>query len=231
MAHYWESAEGLREIAEVRHRFPSLTLRHIPERGAQAFCGVLEAAPSVAYSVTLVLPPKYPNHVPVLYCNPAEIPISAERHFFTDTGSACLCAMSEYRIHWPHGSGLVAFFERLVIPFLISQFYFQTHGVWPPTGQRAHGPKGILEAYADIAAPLGDASVPTIRALMLYLARKGEPKGHEACPCGSGLILRKCHAEAVRRLRTQIQREHARADLLFLARFKVSPFYPVPPHF
>src|SRR5467141_1096892 len=104
MARYWKSLEGLRELAEVGHRFPSLTLRHHPESSAPALYGVLEAAPSVAYTITLVLPPKYPTAVPILFCDPAEIPRSVDRHFFTDTGSACLCAMSEYRIHWPQGS-------------------------------------------------------------------------------------------------------------------------------
>ena len=231
MGRYWKSPEGLEELAELRGRFPSLILRQDTARGTPALCGILEVAQAISYTITLVLPPNYPRQVPTLFCDPAEIPRTADRHFFTDTGAACLCAMSEYRLHWPPGSRLLAFIERLVVPFLVSQFYFQTHGAWPPTGQRTHGPKGILEAYAEIAAPLGNSSISVIRDLMLCLARKREPCGHEPCPCGSRQILRRCHAQAVRQLRASIQFEHARADYRYLATLKFAPFHPLPPHF
>jgi hypothetical protein len=227
MRRYWKSEQGEREIDDLRSRFPQFTFTDAGESQHPVVSGVFEATAGACYTIRLVLPPKYPKDVPMLYCNKDEIPWEGKRHVFVDTGAACLCAQSEYRIHWPHGAGLVAFIDKLVIPYLVCQFYYQVHGVWPPTGQRTHGPRGILEAYADIASPLADTSLPTIRNLMFLLSREREPQGHELCPCGNGKILRKCHGMIVRGLRTQVQKEHARADYVSLFGSKPPVFSPV----
>ena len=212
---HWSSDAGDEEQREVIARFPSL--RFSREHDGELWVrGSLEIAPSISYTINLLVPRKYPHDVPVLYCNRDEIPWEADRHVFESSGIACLCARSEFRKHWPAGSRLTLFFERLIVSFLVGQFYYQTHGQWPDSGQRAHGPKGILEAYREFASPIGDVSNSTMIRLMVVLARDREPKGHEWCPCGSGKILRKCHIEFVRTLRRQVQPEHARLDLEYL---------------
>jgi len=225
MGQFWNSDQGALELAEVRRQFPSLALKLSAKHKSLALEGPIEVAPAVAYNVVLVLPERYPRDIPALFCDAKEIPPSIDRHFFTNTSCACLCVKSEYRVHWPHGSTLALFINRLVLPFLVSQWFFQVHGCWPHTGQRSHGGTGILEAYEEFAAPLGNKRIETLRSLMLCLAQKEEPKGHHLCPCGSGLNMRKCHVQVVRQLRLQVQPDRASADLMAWVKQKMSPFY------
>src|SRR5207244_273910 len=102
----------------------------------------------------------------------AEIPWELDRHIIIQNGVACLCARSENRIHWPVGSNLADFVERLVKPFFVGQFYYETHSCWPSTGERSHGRNGIIEAYVELAAPLGNTSLSVIKDLMQLLARR-----------------------------------------------------------
>jgi hypothetical protein len=212
---YWSSPLGSQDRQEFLQRFPSLRFCREAD-GAMFVRGSLEVVPSTSYSINLLIPRKYPHEVPTLYCDRNEIAWEADRHVYENSGIACLCAPSEFRKHWPSESRLTLFFERLIIPFLAGQFYYQTQGVWPDTGQRSHGPKGILEAYKEMAEPLGDTSIPTLLRLMMVLARDNRPKGHEACPCGRGKILRKCHVQVLRKLRMEVQPEHAQRDLEYL---------------
>ena len=52
-----------------------------------------------------------------------------------------------------------------------------------------------------------------IKAFMNLLARKNQPKGHEECPCGSGLRLRNCHTDLVRKAREQVDRQDVCEDI------------------
>ena len=83
--------------------------------------GVMNVVGDVGYSVNLLIPDRYPQDVPLQRCDPKEIPWDIDRHVYPATGVACLCVPSEYRFHWPHGSNLADFLERLVQPFFVSQ--------------------------------------------------------------------------------------------------------------
>jgi hypothetical protein len=212
MQWFWDSTRGIAEASELKERFPTLDLMLDREHESAVVKGKLSVAGEIGFTVLLELPNHYPASVPVLRCDPKEIPWQADRHVNEQTGDGCLCVRSEYRIHWPLGSSLAMFIDRLVVPYFIGQFYYDTNCCWPPTGHRPHGAPGIIEAYRDIAAPLGDVSIETIERLMRLLSRKGDPQGHELCPCGSGERLRKCHGEAVRRMRCVVSPVHATTD-------------------
>jgi hypothetical protein len=212
MRWFWDSTRGIAEASEVKERFSTLDVVLDREHESALVKGKLSVACEIGFTVLLELPNDYPASVPILRCDPKEIPWQADRHVNEQTGEGCLCVRSEYRIHWPLGSSLAAFIDRLVVPYLIGQFYYDAHGCRPPTGHRAHGAPGIIEAYTDIAGPLGDVSIETIERLMRLLSRKGDPHGHELCPCGSGERLRRCHGEAVRRMRDVVSPVHAAAD-------------------
>ena len=213
MQWFWDSTGGIAEASELKERFPTLNLLLDREEKSAAVRGTLFVADEIGFAMLLELPDDYPDRVPILRCDPKEIPWKADRHVNEQTGEGCLCVRSEYRIHWPFGSSLTTFIERLVVPYFIGQFYYDTHGRWPPTGHRSHGPAGIIEAYVDLAAQLGNSSTETIERLMRLLARKAHPKGHELCPCGSMKPLRKCHGEVIRNLRRNVAPQDAAADL------------------
>lgn len=200
------------EEARLQDDFPSLPLS-VGQDGLRSIVGLLEVVPDVSYTVDLRIPPDYPKVEPRLFCNPQEIPWKLDRHVYEQNGLACLCARIEIRRHWPWGSDLTDFVSTLVKPFFLWQFYFETHGVSPPTGARSHFGPGILEAAQDMLNSLGNVTDGQIKEFLRLLSRKNAPRGHEACPCGSGLKLRNCHSDLMRILRTQVDPRHAAADL------------------
>jgi hypothetical protein len=213
MQWFWDSTRGIAEASELKERFLTLDLLLDREQKSATARGKVFVADGIGFATLLELPDDYPAGVPILRCDPKEIPWKPDRHANEQTGEGCLCVRSEYRIHWPFGSSLATFIERLVVPYFIGQFYYDTHGCWPPTGHRSHGPPGIIEAYVDLTAQLGNSSTETIERLMRLLARKAHPKGHELCPCGSMKPLRKCHGEVIRNLRRNVAPQDAVADL------------------
>jgi hypothetical protein len=210
---YWDSANGVKETARLRELFPTLELQLDPNKRLAYLRGVLSISDGVGYTTNLHLPAGYPIEVPTLQVDRGEIQWLADRHVNAQTGEACLCVRSEYRLHWPHGSDLSVFIERLVRPYFAAQLFYDTHGSWPEGAARSHGPEGIIEAYRDLTAPLGNSSLSVIEKVMRVLASKRRPQGHEPCPCGSGLVLRNCHSAVLRHLRENIAPGHAAADL------------------
>lgn len=203
----------------MRCRFPSLQMRSTSGRECPMVTGTFYVAPDMGYTTNLEVPSDYPSAPPILHCNPAEIPWELDRHVVPQSGHACLCARSEYRLHWPEGASLSAFFEHLVKPYFLGQFYYEAHGCWPPTGARSHGWKGIIEAYIELCSPFGNASNETIIRVMRLLARKNNPQGHKTCPCGSGRSLRQCHREELMTLRKKVWPKDAAADLFHVSLF------------
>jgi hypothetical protein len=210
---YWDTATGEKEAARLRELIPTLELRLDRDKRTATVEGRLPITDNISYSVKLALPPNYPIGIPTLWIDSGEIPWLMDRHVNVLTGEACLCVRSEYRLHWPSGSDLSAFVERLVRPYFAAQFFHDTHGYWPKDSARSHGRDGIIEAYQDLTAPLGDSSLLVIERVMRILAGKRRPQGHEPCPCGSGLVLRHCHSAVLRDLRDRVSSEHAAADL------------------
>jgi hypothetical protein len=209
---YWDTEKGAKEAAILQQTFPTLGLELDRENRLASIRGILPIIPSVGYTVMLKLLANYPTGIPTLWVDRNEIDWLADRHVNAITGEGCLCVRSEYRLHWPSGSDLATFIQQLVRPYFASQFFYDTHGFWPKDSARSHGRDGIIEAYKDLTAPLCDSSLPVIERVMRLLAGKRRPQGHEPCPCGSGLILRKCHSEALHRLRREIDPEHVAAD-------------------
>jgi hypothetical protein len=210
---YWDREKGRNEAERLREQFPTLELEL--DRGNRYAClkGMLSVSDEISYTVNLTLPPNYPDGVPKLWIDSREIPWTPDRHVNQHSGEACLCVRSEYRLHWPRGSNLSLFIERLVLPFFAAQFFSETYGFWPKDAARSHGREGILEAYRDMIAPLGNPSIDVIEKVMRMLATTRRPQGHELCPCGSGLILRACHSAVLHNLREHVASEHATADL------------------
>lgn len=218
---FWQTERGQWELHELTERFSSLRFELRPDEKSALVSGVLNVESDIGYTVKLEVPENYPRGIPLLYCEASEIPWELDRHVIASTGVGCLCVRSEYRLHWPEGSGLSDFIERLVRPFFVGQFYYETHGCWPSTGERSHGYTGIVEAYVDLCAPLGDTSLETVSRVMRLLTRKNDPQGHEMCPCGSGRSLRRCHRDVVAKLRRHVRPQDAATDHAHLLHFKV----------
>jgi hypothetical protein len=201
------------EGARLSVTYPSLTLA-VGAEGAGLVSGHLNVTDEVSYTVTLYIPAEYPKREPVLFCDPGEIPWKLDRHVYENSkGVACLCGRCETRVLWPWGSDLTDFVSKLVYPYFVGQFYYETHGTWPATGERSHGKPGIMETFYDLLTEIEEPSDAQIVAFLRLLARKNSPKGHESCPCGSGRRLRSCHRGLIERLRSIVDPRHAALDL------------------
>lgn len=200
-----------RERVRIRSVFPELDLDLTSDDAAVR--GIIRVVREVGYTTNLVVPSDYPRTVPVLICDQREIPWTLDRHVFPQSGKACLCVESEYGHHWPNGSDLTDFLNRLVVPYFVAQHYYDLHGTWPKYRDRSHGREGILEAYRDMLKPLG-ASVDekVIHDVMKLMGSVGELRGHRICPCGSGRKLKRCHRFLISDLRRTIDRRHANRD-------------------
>jgi len=200
------------EKAQLSAAYPDLVMA-MHSDGSGIVTGRLRVAEDIGYTVQLFVPIEYPRREPILVCKREEVPWKIDRHVYEKNGVACLCSRSETRIHWPWGSDITSFFFKLVHPFFVGQFYYDTHGSWPPTGERAHGKEGILETFRELLSELGSPSETQIDRFLQLLARKNAPQGHETCPCGSGKRLRKCHLDLMHHLRSHIDPIHAAIDL------------------
>lgn len=194
--------------------FPDLILNESEE--CAIVTGIMWLDSDMGYSIDLRIPDSYPEGIPQFFCARNEISWKIDRHVDPRDGRACLCVASEYRKHWPHGSDLTDFLERLVKPFLEGQAYYQVHGFWPHGRERSHDGQGIIEAYEEFLASLGSPNIEVIKRFMCLLSRRDHPRGDEKCPCGSGRALRKCHRSLVVQLRRLIAPEHAKQDYRIL---------------
>lgn len=206
-----------RESRRLADHYPELVLEPWDEGWARV-TGSIEIVPEIRYTLLLLVRPGYPDEEPVLICQRDEIPWEIDRHVYERNGVACLCVRSETRKHWPWGSNLTDFLDKLVVPFFKGQNYYDSHGHWPPSGERSHGKPGIIEAYTEILSDLDDPTVKPIHDFLRLLARENPPKGHESCPCGSGKKLRHCHQALLTRLRETIAPHHAALDLADLSK-------------
>jgi len=204
-----------KERAALKAKFPMLTL--CPDGiGGGRVTGVLQVVDGIGYTVNLMFSKNYPDEVPRLFCRKEEIDWKADRHVYPDSdGMACLCVASEYRKHWPPSSTLADFLDVLVWPYFVGQAYYEAHGHWLDGGDRPHGPEGIFEAYKELLGPL-DMDHATIIGFMKLIARPNHSKGTMECPCGSGLLLRRCHGTLVAHIRRMVDYRHAAHDLKFV---------------
>ena len=83
-----------------------------------------ESSRQIEYGIVLVLPNRYPENPPELFCNDPSLPIgNIDRHIMHD-GHACLGVQAEIGMRWSQCPTIVGFLENLVTPFLAWQAYY-----------------------------------------------------------------------------------------------------------
>jgi len=161
------------------------------------------------------------NELPSLQINLDEGKINIDRHFNQTDGKACLCGPVERGEFLRSEFLFIKFLERLIIPFLYAQTYFDKHRKWP-WGELAHGSAGILQSFAnsegtkeDIEACLHEfrkdkSNWPRIKAVLSGHKRLTESS---VCFCQTPKQIRKCHPDVLFRMgkfRAAIQQHRIR---------------------
>lgn len=147
------------------------------------------------------------ERLPKLFIHDNALPHIANRHFYPQDESACVCGVIEEARRLKQGFSFTLYLEELVVPFLYGQKYYDDHGVWP-WRDYAHDTAGALEAYFFDGAP---EFIPEIlkrlsvtqdwTRIKKFLLNKDQPKGHLPCFCVKQDHFRRCHPDALAGLR------------------------------
>jgi hypothetical protein len=138
--------------------------------------------------------------------------IPADYHKLTN-GALCLGSRVRLRLQMSGSPSLLRFVERCVIPYLYGYSYSVNHGA-PPFGELAHGELGSLQ---DLAALLGVEDLAIAFRYCMLAATKRRRANKQACPCGSGRRLGRCHNRRVNALRERVGREILASELRTMA--------------
>lgn len=163
--------------------------------------------PIAQFDIAMVLAPGFPHREPKVFEVGGRIPRCADRHINPD-GDCCVTVWE----HWLTSAddhSFASFLNGPVHEYFLGQYWYERTGKWP-FGERAHGFRGLEEAYADA---LG---IPNKKKNVIYhlrLLSKDWPKGHWLCPCGSGKRLRYCHRGEMMALHERIPPRIARRML------------------
>lgn len=190
-----EAYEAVRRL--LLKKYPTLHLRKV--NGEAVVTGTLALYDNGVefdrYSLEIKLPSDYPASIATVYETADRIPREMDRHTYPTTGALCLGVTEEL---WLTLKGDFSIGTLLDIPirnFLIGNCHIEEGLPWP-SGDRSHGSKGVLEFYREYLSIHDEAKLVRF----LYDIVLNKHRGHWPCPCGSGLILRKCHMDAARKL-------------------------------
>lgn len=138
-----------------------------------------------AFSILIILPDDYPNSPPIVQETGGRIP--PDFHQYRDR-TLCLGAPVEVYKRFKAAARLLPFVQTLLIEYLFGYVHLKKFGILP-FGELSHGCQGIREYYQNA---FNTEDVNIVMGLLKILADDAY-RGHLACTCGSGKILRKCH--------------------------------------
>ena len=181
------------EKSYIRRTFPDVTI-HI-EQGRIILRGPFPVINENdrtlrTYQLEVVFPRDYPDWIPTVCMREPGIKYEPDRHMFNN-GKACFCLPHEIPMLLGEGITFQAFHEKLFQYWLLGQVAYDRDGNWPFSAWQ-HTEEGIIDAYAEITR---FADRQAVKTFIRLLVRKNPAKGHEWCPCGSGLRLRQCHRQ------------------------------------
>lgn len=158
------------------------------------------------FELQLTIPADYPESLPRVK-EISDIIAPSYEHLFVDR-SFCLGVQGELLIAQLKNPSLVRLYDGPVRSYLYSYLFHERYGRYP-FGDRAHGTKGILQFYSEF---FDEPSLIKTWKLLLSAVTE-EYRGHLPCPCGSNIVGRKCHGDAVLRLKRSGAISGAKADL------------------
>ena len=181
----------MEQMKRVRAAFPDLCLEQAEDggfvvRGSLGFQAerdgkVVEAE----YDVEIAIPDDYPQSPPAVRETGGKI----TKNFHTNLdGTLCLGAPLDVRTRFSQRPALVEYLTGQVVPVFFSHAYSELYGDLP-FGELRHGGAGLLDYYKGLWGVNQDLAVLGF----LRILADDDYKGHVPCPCGSGLILRRCH--------------------------------------
>ena len=191
--------DGLTEIEEREHE--------VAVSGALSFEATHDRLGTITdtFEIKLLVPEGYPDRLPRVRETRAKITGDYD-HVYAD-GRLCLAVPVEERRIFGQQPSLLGFVNGLVVPYLYGYCHWERHGEHP-FGEQKHGAKGIVQYYVERLHLKDDMAA---LAIVAFLFEHGY-RGHHACPCRSGQIVRRCHGSALRELHENHTPETLRID-------------------
>lgn len=136
-------------------------------------------------------------------------------HQYKD-GTLCLETDTAVKFRFIDTFNLTEWLDEYVEPYFFSYEYYCRFGHFP-FGERSHWILGLIETYQDI---FNEQDYFKAYSLVEYAGTKNYV-GHEECPCGSGLRLRKCHGPFLFPYMTDLRKKQIIQDDLDIIRKEV----------
>jgi len=179
--------------AFLRKCYP--TLHAFVANGKVIIKGTYAAVDGDGYRLEIRLPDDYPHSVPDVWETGGRIPRIQDRHVHPTTGALCVGVPEELWLAFEGDFSIGRFVSGPIHNFLIGNSLVEEGQDWP-FEEASHGGDGILEFYT---RHMGITDRGALREFLVSLSQ-GKVPGHSRCPCGSGKIIRACHADAWRSL-------------------------------
>jgi hypothetical protein len=152
-----------------------------------------------SYEVELRVPADFPPRTPTAQETGGRIGPAYHKR---EGGLLCLGAPTELRIRLVTSPTLLAFVERVLIPYLFGHSYYTVHGKMP-FGELEHGTAGLLQHFAGL---FGVADRAAARGFVRAASLRRRVANKMPCPCGSRRRLGRCHNRRVNRVRALLGR-------------------------
>lgn len=154
-----------------------------------------------------------PSHFPTTPASTREVGGRIPKDYHKLKGDRlCLGSPTAIRLELSKSPTLIGFVERLVVPYLFSFAFHERFGRMP-YGELAHGPEGIRQHFAELFRLPSLASADEMVRLASLPKRVANK---QACPCGGGRRLGRCHHLIVNRYRKRLGRAWFRSEHLYL---------------
>lgn len=198
------------QIKEVTLLFPELLF----DEQTYVFKGSLEAFENDVYLVLIDIHP-WPRRFPYVYETGERIPHDLDRHIYTDTGNCCFTTPRLEEVYLKSKvKTLTQFIERIVVPYLQNNSYYELHGTYS-NGEFSHS-DSTLETYQTL---LKIKDVPIIINVLYQFYLGNKLSDRHTCYCSSNRTFRKC-SKGTHKIEYQqlqfISKENLAADLLIL---------------
>jgi len=159
------------------------------------------------YQIKMMVPNEFPFKLPLLKETTNALPSNFEHHLAGNY--ICLGTECELLDYLEMNPDVTCFVDEIVSSYFYSATYFNKYGN-VPYGERSHGLPGIIEYYKE---RLGVDNEQQLFSL-LYIVAFDKYRGHDACPCGSGKLLRSCHGSRLLKDLTTNRKQSAQNDAL-----------------
>lgn len=142
------------------------------------------------YLIQILLPTDFPNTIPIVKEMNGRIPSSADYHNNKEGTGFCLGVPGEINGKIYNNPTFEYFVSKIVVPFLYAHTFHEKYNEYPWL-TREHCSKGIIEYYQDLFKFKDEKA--TKKFLFNIAFFKNPIKGHNLCPCESGIKFRNCH--------------------------------------